>query len=815
MWTIRHIVLCYLGGAAVLCLLPAVHPATDVAVAPLFLLIPVGWGLAYLSVCGHRWRIPEFSLPHLYLSAFLLGVVARTLAYQVLERSGWLQALYGLTFPLDLCLACYGWFRWRESTSFRNRSRQEWWLLGGILSLALVLYSFYYVKFTQFPLRDVFQETHFMKGAIELARFHILNPYTADSYIPMLQVQLGTLHGWYGYDLLISQWLLPPLNAAIRITALYCFWRTVAPGLYSRMVAFGLSVIALQNLFSPTNGDLLFSLCMVLMSLVIIHGRRTGGGIRFELRLLAVLAGCALLYRATAVWNFGLVVPPLYFLAAWLLRRGVPDPSLTFVALLSVVGVALHPAMSLLYLTTSLGLALLYLRIVETRSGQETEGRRLWVAAAGALTVLLTTLLLSLLPELLWGAKPSARFLGTAEWLLGKAITGAEGSRNAAIEWVRLAPPILHLVGAVLIAAAAVRWFLEGDRLKSGAVPASVQDSGFQPVLLFAWLVLMVILLPSLGGFPYFHRVLYFGVLMVCLIVGVLVESELRAVLRGGKRSGVHIATGVLVAGFSVILILVYGVPEFAGHGRSPYLRRLSPFLLIAFGGMFAAWVAAIVARSRVQTVGLLIGSLLLAVLTDKVAIVTYGFQYAYGGTYPEGRPISHYTAEEVSLAQRLKARAGRTVLLSDPYTLSIIQALTGLNGLVTFSNLGVMEPWYRDRLRSALSCLYRPSLRSNCDGPAEFFERIEEFLRDFPAAWPEARYARERQGESSLDRQAIHDDVIVVLNRRRTLSWIQRRDGYFPDFDAPEDWELDGGVQSVLLPEDSEGNELTVFTFR
>ncbi|MFO0768019.1 MAG: hypothetical protein U0231_14795 [Nitrospiraceae bacterium] len=74
-------------------MLPAAHPVTDVAVAPLFLLVPVGWGLAYLSVCGHRWRMPEFSPPYLYLSAFLFGVVARTLVYQVFERSGWLQTL--------------------------------------------------------------------------------------------------------------------------------------------------------------------------------------------------------------------------------------------------------------------------------------------------------------------------------------------------------------------------------------------------------------------------------------------------------------------------------------------------------------------------------------------------------------------------------------------------------------------------------------------------------------------------------------------------------------------------------------------------
>ncbi|MBX3237393.1 MAG: hypothetical protein KF814_14690 [Nitrospiraceae bacterium] len=796
-------------------MLPAAHPVTDVAVAPLFLLVPVGWGLAYLSVCGHRWRMPEFSLPYLYLSAFLFGVVARTLVYQVFERSGWLQTLYGIMFPLDLFLSWWGWIRWRESMSFRPRSPQEWWLVGGLLSLVLVLYSFYYLKFTQFPLRDIFQETHFMKGAVELARFHILNPYTADSYIPMLQVQLGMLHGWYGFDLLISQWLLPPLNAAIRIAALYCFWRTVAPGVYSRMIALGLSMIALQNLFSPTNGDLLFSLCLLFMSLVIMDGRRTGGGVRFELRLLGVLAGCALLYRATAVWNFGYAVLPLYVLVAWLLRRGVPDPSVTVLALLAVVGVTLHPAMSLLYLTTSLGVALLYLRLVGTQSGQELRGGRIWVAAAGILTVLLTALLLSLLPELFAGQKPSARFLGIAEWLLGKSITGAEGSRNAAIEWVRLAPPIVHLVGTVLLGAAAVRRVPMVARLKSGAVPTSVQDSAFQPILLFAWLILMLILFPSLSGFPYFHRVLYFGVLMVCLIVGVLAESELQAFLRGGGRRGVYMATGALVGGFFIIMTLVYGVPDFAGHGRSPYLRRLSPFLLIAFGGTFAAWVAAMVTRSRAHTVRLLIGSLLLAVLTDKTAIVTYGFQYAYGGTYPEGRPISHYTAEEVSLAQRLNARTGRTLLLSDPYTLSIMQALTGLNGLVTFSNLGVMEPWYRDRLRTVLSCLYRPSLRLNCDGPSQFVVQTEEFLRQFPGAWPEARYARERRGEPFLDHQAIHDDVVVVLNRRRTLSWIQGRDGYFPDFDAGEDWELDGGVQNILLPADSEGNDLAAYTFR
>jgi hypothetical protein len=397
---------------------------------------------------------------------------------------------------------------------------------------------------------------------------------------------------------------------------------------------------------------------------------------------------------------------------------------------------------------------------------------------------------------------------------LGKTITGAEGSRNAVIEWVRLTPPILHVTALVLIASACRRWYVSFSRSERSAAALSRPDADTAKIVLFAWLVMALILLPSLGGLPYFHRVMYFAALMVCLLVAVLTESEV-GFLRARTYLPVLGTTGFIVGLFFIVLCLVYGVPDVGGNGRSPYLRRLWPFLLFAFAGVLVVWLTAVLSRERIRIVRLLIGSLLLAVLSDKIAIVTYGYQYSYGGTFPQGRAISHYTVEEIRFAQEFTSWPPQTLLLSDPYTLSILQAMTGLNGAVTFSNLGVMEKWYRDRLQSALSCLYGPALRLDCEGPSGFLAHVEGFLREFPGAWPEARYVIERRLGATVDHEAVRKDVVVILNRQRTLSWIAGTDRYFPAFNASHDWELDRTVEDYLVPVAKLGNDLVAFKFR
>jgi hypothetical protein len=325
---------------------------------------------------------------------------------------------------------------------------------------------------------------------------------------------------------------------------------------------------------------------------------------------------------------------------------------------------------------------------------------------------------------------------------------------------------------------------------------------------------MVALLLPSLGGLPYLHRVMYFAVLMVCLLVALLAESQLSS-LSGRTHLSVIAISGSLVGLFFVILCLVYGAPDVGGNGRSPYLRRLSPFVLLGFAGVLVTWLAAVVSRQRIRIVGLLIGTLMLTVVTDKAAVVTYGYQYAYGGTFPQGRPISHYTVEEIEFAQQASSWPPQTVLLSDPYTLSIVQALTGLNAVVTFSNLGVMEPWYRDRLQSTLSCLYNPPLHADCEGPSALLAHVESFLTEFPGAWPEARYVLERRLGRTLNHEALRHDLVIVVNRQRTLSWVTGKDRYFPDFHALDDWDLDRQLDDRLVPVARLGNEITAFKFR
>jgi hypothetical protein len=120
------------------------------------------------------------------------------------------------------------------------------------------------------------------------------------------------------------------------------------------------------------------------------------------------------------------------------------------------------------------------------------------------------------------------------------------------------------------------------------------------------------------------------------------------------------------------------------------------------------------------------------------------------------------------------------TILLSDPYTLSIVEALTGLNGLYSFSNLGVMRQDYKNHLRDILSC-FKESGSGRCGEGEAVAQRVMNFIELYPGAVPEARYVAEQKLVNPFSVRMLQENLVLILNAGRTFPWTDGRDIYFP----------------------------------
>ena len=782
---LKTAILIYFTLSAVFLAWHPVHVLKDVVVAPLIFLVPLGLGLSMVRACL-KGRLEEQvggKLPVLLLSLFL-GLTGHTVLYQQLERLNLLQPLYPFLYPLTLCGAAYSYYREKELFCI-DWSGREWRERAVIITpLVALTYSFYFLKFTRYPLRDIFQETHFMKGAMELAHFHVLNPYTADSYIPLLQVHLGLLQDWYGYDLLASQWILPVLCAVVRYASVHCFFSAVIDSRLTHTIAAGLAVITLQNLFSPTNGDMVFSICLLLMSLL-IRGWATLDSFRVVgLGAFSLMGFVVVLYKVSSVQSIGLYWALTLLGVAWYSRvaRGA-SAVVALGVLLCATGVALHPAVALLYLFCALGIVVIY-QVMHFGWHHWPETIRVRfllgvIAVTGTMGVLF-----GMKVKEVFETKESRPFLNIiAEWILGKEITGAEGMRNTMIEWVRLAPPALFVLCCLLVASWAISARRNSTSKRMGLL-GSVKQLGscLPPAMLFAWVGCLAGLLLSFSGLPYTHRALYFPLVLFCLLVAILSREEIGRYRAEGKRI-VLLKYGILVLGYLLVSgRYAYKVPELGGPTTNPYLRELTPYFGLAVIGVFALLACASVARAPWRVTMLILSIVFVGVASDKFAVKSYGYRYSYGDNWSSERPISHYTMVELELADRIRQLPSNTILLSDPYTLSIVEAQTGLNGLYSFSNLGVMREEYREAIKGILRSL-EESVAANHIGASEtLFPRIMAFLTDYPGASPEVRYVFEHRMPRALIPQEVKNNLLIILNAERTFAWMNGQESYFPE---------------------------------
>ena len=781
----------------------------DFIIAPLYFLLPMGVGLLFITSCGDPTKSSRvMSASQILTTAVFFGFVFIALFYQQLERWKVLADYFSYTYPLFFILSLVGFYRGRQLIS--GVSLRPHLITVALLSpLLLIFYYFYFIKFTAFPLRDIFQEVHFMKGALELSKFHVLNPFTADSYIPVQQVHLALLHHWYGYDLLHSQWVLPIYNGLFRVACLYCLFRVLLKDPWQIRIALGLSVIVLQNLFSPTNGDVLFSFTLVMLAVMINCERCSTVRLRHVGFVVVGISALLILgYHTANVQDLGMYLFPIAFLVLIVLRLNMPvfwTPA--WLGMLSLLALALHPAQALLYVPSILLAYTCYIIILRLCRSDNGSLRRKAVIFAIGTTIAVLFLLLYKSYRLLAFQNPDT-LQRLAEWFLGRQIDTNESYPGTLIEWGRLAPPALHFLFFLLAVPHLTTLAL---RMLSRSAADHAGLTRDDMVLLFTWTIASVLLLLDFSGVPYFHRGLYYPVIFGCSLMAVLVHIDIRDYLaKGERRVALKYSLGMLL--YTILAAkYLYHATYVGGNVSDPYLEAYAPWPTASAILLATLVIAMLLQKQRYLIAIFMVTIIAVGLVADKTYIKTKFYRYSYGDEWPEPHVLSHYTLNELKVAEGLKNLSPGTVLLSDPYTMGILSGLTGLNGLYTFANLGVMQDEYKKAI-SALFMAFLGEHRESYVQKEHVLAWLNDFITRYPGAIPEARYAYERLGQP-LNVKTIEQNLIIVLNAERTWWWAKGTDSYFPKRGRFSDAFIDLHIKPFFNILQNVENTVIVFT--
>ena len=173
----------------------------DIFVTPFYVIFPVGLGCLLIAIVGGREEFQKkVTRDGQVVLGSIIGIVLITYTFYFLEQYGYLKSFIAPVFFTFKALSLIGVLLFFGGLP-KAPTKMPWSYVSLAALVASLSFYLKFVHFSDFPLMDVFQNVHFMKGGHELARFGILNRETANSYMPTLQVFWGLFHKYYGFNL--------------------------------------------------------------------------------------------------------------------------------------------------------------------------------------------------------------------------------------------------------------------------------------------------------------------------------------------------------------------------------------------------------------------------------------------------------------------------------------------------------------------------------------------------------------------------------------------------------------------------------------
>ncbi len=680
--------------------------------APLFILIPLGAGLFLLSILSTRAPL-GLGRAQIALLAYLSGALLMIQTYVLIERySSISQHIDWISAGLYI-MAVSGFFRQRHlfilNTSAHHTLR---WVFYITVPLITIRYLGQISAYGDFPILDLYQRVHFHKGALEFSHFDTLNPFVADSYIPFQQVLLGLLNRYFNFDPLIGEWYLPIIGDSLRIAGLYVIIQKLTSSRTALVLALALN-LAISGISNPTNGELAEIGSLLLLSMLL------SPAITMRRILLVIVIALITLFAAKTLFGLPVWISliALVILSPLSWYWGQSSSRLLAIAapiVITIISLFPYHRSTQLFIPLVLAIATVLIGIKTWLQGPNSRLRfsRLTLATllTGSVIVIMLAVILSELdqgPHDEFGLWPL--FSDILRVFLGKNLVVSDadlvsglGGKVALFELARTLSVFLSL--AVIISflgsrlPSAIQFLFQSappnntSRLLSNAPPQV--DHRISALYFVSALLTMAIL----SGFPFIHRASYLPSLTTTTLFALIVANQWQSQekLRQSYNQRWLLAAGLYSLSILVFLLILAPITI------APYIDKGIPLFL----GLPALVLMVIFISTHHKRWQLAVAIALIATIAlEKSAIFATFKGYAYNQqTPPKTTATSHFDKVELTTADEIRQLARRgSILVSDPVTMSLLQARTGLNTIVSFSNIDTMPSTIREQLAKTL----------------------------------------------------------------------------------------------------------------
>lgn len=774
----------------------------DIFIAPMFFLAPTGIGLVIFSLFDtHKKFLLTFTRLQLALCATFLGFLTISLVYAELNNRDLLAQAFPTLHPVIVLLSLIGFYRMREMMEINDSVKSFFRKTVIFLPLFLIAYYFTYIHFSSFPLRDIYMEVHLMKGAIELSKYFIVNPETGNTYFPLFQVHFGVMNHFYAYNLFNSHWISPFYLFFFQLLCYYCFYSSFIKDQFILNIALGLSIVTTSLMYNTNNGYLLL-LSLVLFSVLVSknQGRSKALPVILELSAIGIFAIAAFLNRQIPshsqtflpylLWYLIFILSLSYFNLIRLLPAA-------FVLLLLLIAAPYHKATAL-YLPVVLLMYAIYFITFQWDKIKMVTLEYPLLKRVGRYCVICTALIV-LFGLIILKSWPSVGIYFSKQLYSLYALFGGDGAYSSAgfkgvlSEWGRTVPFALHLVFFLLM----IEIFIFFRKnLESLDYLFTEQDLRF---LTFSMLSAGMLFIALFIPIPHMYRILFFPALMIFAMIGFMFKFYLNNYSHKGKYFTRILLIPIILIIYTIASKFVYNMPWKNGQIKSYYISMLYPIPEIALLLMLLLLIVLLLRQMASYRYYFFLIILMVGVSLDRFMLIAKLYEnshtyFPYASSPPS--VISHYSLIEFRAAEWLKKylHSPEFTLISDPYTLGIFEAVTGNNGLYTFSNLGLMLKEQEDNIKIFLKDIF-PSLREykritnrGILGRSDYkiknqsaLESLESLRINNKINTSEASYViMKKIGMKSVDMRLMKKEIIWIISEK-TINWAYGEVEYYP----------------------------------
>lgn len=232
----------------------------------------------------------------------------------------------------------------------------------------------------------------------------------------------------------------------------------------------------------------------------------------------------------------------------------------------------------------------------------------------------------------------------------------------------------------------------------------SLSENRNVALLLWSWIAGCGLAVVSLSGFPFLYRVDF----IICGLFAITTTElffQLFADQATADASRRRTAAVVIAVVAAALIGGVYSSNWTWSERFSGYQAMLRPTEVVAVGVILLFAALTFVPARRIQILGLAV-TISLSVALDRSALSAVFKVYSYGRLPEHSTAIAHYDASDLKTDRWLQTNMHDYIIVSDPYTLGLAQAITGAPSTYLFSNLDTVNNTIANQVKDVFSAI-------------------------------------------------------------------------------------------------------------